>query len=42
MKNWQAAAKNWILRSKKFQAEKAGKLAPHQLHAKSTNYEENL
>ena len=42
MKNWQAAAKNWILRSKKFQSEKAGKLAPHQLHAKSTNYEENL
>jgi hypothetical protein len=42
MKNWQAAAKNWILRSKKFQSEKAGKLAPHQLHAKPTNYEETL
>ena len=42
MKNWQAAARNWILRSKKFQAEKAGKLTPHQLHAKPTNYEETL
>lgn len=42
MKNWQAAAKNWILRSKKFQAEKDSKLAPHQLHAKPTNYEETL
>jgi hypothetical protein len=42
MKNWQAAAKNWILRSKKFQAEKVNKLAPHQLHAKPTNYEETL
>jgi len=42
MKNWQAAAKNWILRSKKFQSEKAGKLAPHQLHANPTNYEETL
>ncbi len=42
MKNWQAAAKNWILRSKKFQAEKVSKLAPHQLHAKPTNYEETL
>ena len=42
MKDWQAAARNWILRSKKFQAEKNGKLTPHQLHAKPTNYEENL
>lgn len=42
MKNWQAAAKNWMLRSKKFQAEKVSKLAPHQLHAKPTNYEETL
>lgn len=42
MKNWQAAAKNWILRSKKFQAEKVNKLAPNQLHAKPTNYEETL
>lgn len=42
MKDWQAAARNWILRSKKFQAEKTGKLTPHQLHAKPTNYEETL
>lgn len=42
MKDWQAAARNWILRSKKFQAEKNGKLTPHQLHAKPTNYEETL
>jgi hypothetical protein len=42
MKDWQAAARNWILRSKKFQAEKSGKLTPHQLHAKPTNYEETL
>jgi hypothetical protein len=42
MKNWQAAAKNWMLRSKKFQAEKVGKLVPYQLHAKPTNYEETL
>ncbi len=42
MKDWQAAARNWILRSKKFQSEKNGKLTPHQLHAKPTNYEETL
>jgi hypothetical protein len=42
MKNWQAAAKNWILRSKKFQAEKTIKLVPNQLNAKNTNYEERL
>jgi hypothetical protein len=42
MKDWQAAARNWILRSKKFQAEKNSKLTPHQLHAKPTNYEETL
>ena len=42
MKDWQAAARNWILRSKKFQAEKNVKLTPHQLHAKPTNYEETL
>jgi|688.fasta_scaffold344154_2 hypothetical protein len=42
MKDWQAAARNWILRSKKFQSEKTGKLTPHQLHAKPTNYEETL
>lgn len=42
MKDWQAAVRNWILRSKKFQAEKNGKLTPHQLHAKPTNYEETL
>jgi hypothetical protein len=42
MKNWQAAAKNWILRSKKFQAEKTIKLVPNQLNAKKTNYEEWL
>jgi len=42
MKNWQAASKNWILRSKKFQAEKTIKLVPNQLNAKNTNYEERL
>jgi hypothetical protein len=42
MKNWQAAAKNWMLRSKKFQAEKTIKLVPNQLNAKNTNYEERL
>ncbi len=42
MKDWQSAARNWILRSKKFQAEKNGKLTLHQLHAKPTNYEETL
>lgn len=42
MKNWQAAAKNWIIRSKKFQAEKTIKLVPNQLNAKNTNYEEKL
>ena len=42
MKNWQAAAKNWIFRSKKFQAEKTIKLVPNQLNAKNTNYEERL
>lgn len=42
MKNWQAAARNWILRSKKFQSEKNVKLAPHQLHSQHSNYEETL
>jgi hypothetical protein len=42
MKNWQAAAKNWMLRSKKFQSEKTQRLVPHQLNAKQTNYEERL
>ena len=42
MKDWHAAARNWILRSKKFQAEKTDKLTPHKLHAKPTNYEETL
>ena len=42
MKNWQAAAKNWMLRSKKFQSEKNQRLVPHQLNVKQTNYEERL
>jgi len=42
MKNWQAAARNWMLRSTKFQAQKKPALTPNNLHLKPTNYEESL
>lgn len=42
MKNWQAAAKNWIIRSNKFKGNKYEKPMPNQLHVNQTNYAEKL